>query len=88
MTHTPHVAIYTTQYCGYCTMLKRFMREKGVVFEELDVANDDEKRRWLADVTGQRTVPQLFIDGVSYGGYTDIVALDRRGELDKHLGRD
>ena len=80
------VRIYTTPACGYCTMLKRLMRAKGVVFEEFDVARDSEKRRWLASATGRRTVPQLFIDGQPHGGYTDAVALDRAGELDRLLG--
>jgi glutaredoxin 3 len=67
-------------------MAKRLMREKGVAFEEIDVAVDQDKRRWLVETTGQRTVPQVFIDGKAYGGYTDIAALDRKGELDPLLG--
>jgi glutaredoxin 3 len=46
---------------------------------------DDEKRRWLVEKTGQRTVPQIFIDGVSVGGSDDIHALDRAGKLDPLL---
>jgi glutaredoxin 3 len=80
------VRIYTAPFCGYCTLLKRLMRAKGVAFEEFDVARDSEQRRWLASVTGRRTVPQLFIDGRPHGGYTDAVALDRAGELDRLLG--
>lgn len=81
-----HVAIYTTPSCPYCVMAKRLMREKGVAFDEVDVAQDFDKRRWLVERTGQRTVPQVFIDGNPYGGYTDLVALDRKGELDPLLG--
>ena len=66
-------------------MAKRLMRDKGVSYEEIDVATDTEKRRWLVEVTGQRTVPQVFIDGKPYGGYTDIAALDRAGKLDPLL---
>jgi glutaredoxin 3 len=67
-------------------MLKRLMRSKGVAFQEFNVAGDFEKRRWLAGATGRRTVPQLFIDGQARGGYTDALALDRSGELDRLLG--
>lgn len=81
-----HVDIYTTPSCPYCVMAKRLMREKGVAFEEIDVATDTDKRKWLVEVTGQRTVPQIFIDGNPYGGFTDIAALDRKGELDPLLG--
>ena len=81
-----HVDIYTTPSCPYCVMAKRLMREKGVSYAEIDVAADPDKRRWLVETTGQRTVPQVFIDGKPYGGYTDLAALDRKGELDPLLG--
>jgi glutaredoxin 3 len=68
-------------------MAKRLMREKGILFEEIDVATDNDKRRWLVETTGQRTVPQVFIDGKPYGGYTDLAALDKKGELDPLLGK-
>jgi glutaredoxin 3 len=81
-----HVDIYTTPSCPYCVMAKRLMREKGVAFAEIDVATDPDKRKWLVETTGQRTVPQIFIDGKPYGGFTDLAALDRKGELDPLLG--
>jgi glutaredoxin 3 len=82
-----HVAIYTTPACPYCVMAKRLMKDKGVAYEEIDVATDHDKRMWLVEATGQRTVPQVFIDGKPYGGYTDIAALDKKGELDPLLGK-
>lgn len=63
-------------------MAKRLFTTKGVAFDEINVAGDQEKRSWLVEQTGQRTVPQIFIDGKSYGGYSDVSALDRQGELD------
>jgi glutaredoxin 3 len=81
-----HVEIYTTQACPYCVMAKRLMKEKGVAFQEIDVQTDFEKRKWLVETTGQRTVPQVFIDGKPYGGFTDIAALDKKGELNPLLG--
>lgn len=82
----PDVLIYTTPYCGYCVMAKRLLTRKGVTFREIDVANDRETRRWLVEVSGQRTVPQVFIAGQSYGGYDELSALDRAGKLDALLG--
>ncbi len=81
-----HVEIYTTQACPYCVMAKRLMKEKGVAYQEIDVQTDFEKRKWLVEATGQRTVPQIFIDGKSYGGFSDIAALDKKGELNPLLG--
>jgi glutaredoxin 3 len=79
------VLVYTTPSCPYCVMAKRLLTRKGVAFQEIDVATDHEKRRWLVQVTGQRTVPQIFIAGKPYGGFTDIDALDRQGKLDPLL---
>lgn len=73
---TPNnVQIYTTNYCGYCDAAKRLLREKAIPFKEIDVTNNDEKRQWLVETTGQRTVPQIFFDDKPIGGYTDLVKL-------------
>jgi glutaredoxin 3 len=80
------VKIYTTGWCGYCHAAVRLLEQKGVEFEQID-AEDSKTRRWLRDATGRTTVPQIFIDGQPVGGYTDIRALDERGELDRLLGR-
>ena len=80
------VVIYRTNYCGYCDMAKRLFTELGVEFEEIDVTNDHAMRIKLVELTGgRRTVPQIFIDGVSVGGYTDVAALQRTGELGEML---
>ena len=78
------VKIFTTAWCGYCSSALRLLRNKGVAFEQVD-ADDPRTRRWLREVTGRTTVPQVFIDGVPVGGYTDLVELDARGELDRML---
>ena len=80
------VEMYVTSYCPYCVAAKQLLHKKGVAFSEIDVTGDDDKRTWLRETTGLRTVPQIFIDDRPYGGYTDIAALDRRGELDHILG--
>lgn len=79
------VKIYTRKWCGYCSAAERLLTSKGVAFENIDCTGDRAKRDWLAEVTGRTTVPQIFIDGKPVGGYDDIAALDRRGELDKLL---
>lgn len=81
------VKVYTTNRCGYCVALKSLLNSKKIAFEEIDVSEDDEKRAWLVQASGQRTVPQMFVDDVSYGGFTDIRALDKSGELDAIVGR-
>ena len=82
------VTIYTTRWCGYCRSAERLLDKKGVTYQNTDVTSDDKTRRWLADTTGRTSVPQVFINGKSVGGFDDIAALDARGELDRLLAAD
>jgi len=77
--------MYRTPFCPYCMRAEVLLRGKGVQVREVDVSDDPAKRRWLIDATRQRTVPQIFINGVSVGGFDDIASLDRRGVLDQLL---
>jgi glutaredoxin 3 len=77
----PKVVMYRTPYCPYCSMAARLLDELQVEYEEIDVTGDHERRRWLVAASGQRTVPQVFINGRSVGGFDDLSALVRRGEL-------
>ena len=81
------VQVYVTTNCPYCVRAKGLLNRKKVAFTEINVDDDPEKRAWLAKATGQRTVPQIFIDGKSVGGSDDLHDLERLGELDKLLGR-
>lgn len=79
------VIIYSTDYCPYCRAAKNLFEAKGIKYEEINVEGDQEKRAWLVKATGQRTVPQIFINDISYGGFSDIKALDDAGKLDPLL---
>ncbi|GAB5546611.1 MAG: glutaredoxin 3 [Sandaracinaceae bacterium] len=84
----PKVEIYTTRWCPYCHAAKALLDAKGVAYEEIAVDGDQQKRAWLMEASGQRTVPQVFIDGKPYGGFTDIAKLDRQGRLEALLAGD
>ena len=75
------IIIYTADYCPYCKAAKEFLKAKGVAYQEIDITHDQEKRRDIASRSGQKTVPQIFINGKSIGGYSDLKALDEKGEL-------
>jgi len=79
------VKIYTAPYCPYCVRAKRLLERKGVSYEEIDVAGDDEARIALAERTGLRTVPQIFIGEEHVGGSDDLHALEAQGKLDGML---
>ncbi|HWA72660.1 MAG TPA: glutaredoxin domain-containing protein [Polyangiaceae bacterium] len=79
------VVMFRTPFCGYCVMAARLLAKKGANVREIDVSGNSECRKWLYEVTGMRTVPQVFINGRSVRGFEDLVALDRRGQLDPLL---
>jgi len=81
----PKVEIYTKKYCPFCVRAKSLLDRKGVAYTEVDAEGKDELRNWLVEVTGQKTVPQIFVDGRSLGGFSEIDALDREGRLDPIL---
>ncbi len=78
------VRIYLTSWCPYCAAAKELLRQKDVAFEEIDVDGRQDLRRWLLSASGQRTVPQVFINGQPAGGFSDLEALEEAGKLD-HL---
>lgn len=79
------VKMYVRRWCGYCTAADYLLRQKGVAYEKIDTTGDHELRRWLREVTGRATVPQVFIDGTPIGGYDALRALERAGQLDRLL---
>ena len=80
------VEIYTSPTCGYCHAAKRLLAQKGVNFNEVDVARHPERRPEMMErANGRRTVPQIFIDGRHVGGCDDLYALDAQGKLDPLL---
>ena len=80
------IDIYTSPLCGFCTIAKNLLLKKGVEFTEYDVLNDPSlKPVMLKRANGAQTVPQIFINDFHVGGYDDLYAIDRNGELDKLL---
>jgi glutaredoxin 3 len=80
------VVMYKTKVCPYCVMTGMLLKKKGVSWREVDVTFDTELRQEMEERSGRRTVPQIFIDDFSVGGYDDLARLDRAGELDGLLG--
>jgi glutaredoxin 3 len=80
------VKMYTTAYCPYCVRAKQILAAKGVAaIEEVRVDMEPQERMKMMEITGRRTVPQIFIGDTHIGGCDDMVALDRRGGLDPLL---
>lgn len=72
----PGIQIYSTQQCPYCVRAKDLLQAKGLSYEEVDVSTDIEQLQEMIQRSGNRTVPQLFIDGVAIGGYEELMKMD------------
>ena len=68
------VKMYTTDWCGYCSAAKRLLGNKGVTFEEINVGKQPELRAEMEQLSGRRTVPQIFINGQRVGGLAGLQA--------------
>ena len=81
------VKMYTTAVCPYCIRAKQVLKAKGVEnIEEIRIDADPVQRAQMMEITGRRTVPQIFIGTTHVGGCDDLIALDQRGELVPLLG--
>ncbi len=76
------VKIYTSGSCPYCSHAKHFLKQRGVAeLIEIRVDLQPDERQTMMQITGRRTVPQIFIGATHVGGCDDLVALDGKGGL-------
>ncbi len=85
---TPDIVMYSTHVCAYCERARQLFARKGVSFREIKIDDSPEQRDIMLQRSGgRRTVPQIFIGERHVGGFDDMAALDRKGELDALLGK-
>ena len=81
-----NILMYTSSFCPYCAIAERLLSEKGFdVIEKIDIDQDSNELAKMIQITGKRTVPQIFIDKIYIGGFEELRASDLSGELDKIL---
>ncbi len=81
----PAVRIYHSNWCGYCARARRLLESKGVDAELRDVDTEPGVRDEMLELTGRRTVPQIFVGSRHIGGCDELFALEQSGELDRIL---
>ncbi|HEY1092241.1 MAG TPA: glutaredoxin 3 [Burkholderiaceae bacterium] len=76
------VKMYTTLVCPFCVRAKMLLKQRGVAeIDEVRVDLNPAERMAMVELTGRRTVPQIFIGDTHVGGCDELIALDHRGEL-------
>lgn len=76
------VKILTSPTCSYCHAAKDLLAREGISYQEVDVVNNHEQAQQLLAQSGQRTVPQVFINEKSVGGFTELSKLLNNSEFD------
>lgn len=80
------VTMYCTEVCPYCVRAEQLLNARGVTrIDKIRVDLQPELRVAMTERTGRRTVPQIYIGERHVGGYDDLAALDRSGELGRLL---
>lgn len=80
------VTIYTSAVCPYCHWAKDLLHKKSVEYEEVRIDLEEGQAEVMVQRSGRMSVPQIFVGDHHVGGYDDLAALDRKGELDSLLG--
>ena len=79
------LTVYLTSWCGYCNAAVRLLNELGLDYTRVDVTNDPDIRAKMVEETGWRTVPIVMLGEDLVGGYTELEALARSGELERRM---
>ena len=78
----PAVKMSTTAVCPYCVRAKQLLKSRGVEqIEEIRIDLDPAQRDHMMQITGRRTVPQIYVGETHVGGCDDLMALDAKGGL-------
>lgn len=80
------ITIYSTSWCVWCDRAKRLLDGIGAPYEEIDIESWAAPRDRLEAISGQRSVPQIFIGTTHVGGFDDLVALQTDGVLTELIG--
>jgi glutaredoxin 3 len=80
------IIVYTSDNCAFCIQAKKLLQSKDLDFDELNIQSDENLRsEMLEKSNGMRTVPQIFINDVHVGGYSELSALAASGDLSNLL---
>ncbi len=82
----PNIEIYSKSWCPYCNKAKALFKSKDLSYTEIDTTHNEALEHEMVERSQRQTVPQIFIDGRSVGGYDDLAQLNATGELSRWLG--
>jgi alkyl hydroperoxide reductase subunit F len=82
MMNKPKIEIYTKTWCPYCRRAKAMLKSLGLDYTDYDITDNEELQQEMAERSGKKTIPQIFIDDQKIGGYDNLIELVSTGGLD------
>ena len=82
---TNKVVLYGTRMCPYCVGARHLLKSLGVEYQNIPVDGNPELRQHMEAISGQYTVPQIWIGDTHVGGYTELRQLHGAGKLEAML---
>ena len=80
------IKMYTGPMCNFCDAAKRLFSRNNIKYQEIDISTKDGlKDEMIKKANGKRTIPQIFFDNLHIGGYQELRALEKNGELNNLL---
>ena len=77
-----NIIMYTGPMCNFCDSAKRLFSRNNIKYEEIDITSKDGLRdEMIKKSNGRRTIPQIFFNEYHVGGYEELRALEKKGEL-------
>ena len=86
MSIQPKIVIYGDESCAYCAAARMLFTKKGLRFDDVMVSGDEKRHAEMEQLTGSRLVPQILINDHIIGGFDELSALDKDGDLERLLG--
>lgn len=77
----PKIEIYTKDWCPYCRRTKAMLKSLGFKYIDYDITDNEELQQEMEARSGEKTIPQIFIDGQKIGGYDSLIELVSSGGL-------
>ena len=77
----PVITLYTSASCGYCVAAKNFLKSRGLAWKEVRIDLDAGERERMVALARRTSVPQIFVGQTHVGGYDDMMAMHRAGQL-------
>jgi len=87
MSAQPRIVIYGNETCAHCAAARMLLTKKRLSFDDIKISGDDELSAEMLRLSGSRSVPQIFINDQLVGGFDELCALDKGGDLDRLVGQ-